>query len=161
MSKLFRIWYSDSNNRSEYARAKANDIEEVIEWLQKDFFKPEALEILNIDINSDTQAFIDWQEEPEEDQELTEEELDAYDGGITYSLEIVEIEEPEPEDFEFKTIYGTNDYYDLTGAEPVKAPDWDKELSEAWKRNAQEGCNLLTKKTLEAIAKGENLGEKQ
>lgn len=76
------------------------------------------------------------------------------DGCLT-GFQIEEIENPDGkswgETFEFKTIMGTNDFYDLTGDKPEKAQDWNPLLARAWKIDPQTGCDMLTGLTKLAI----------
>jgi hypothetical protein len=161
MSKLYRIWESDGNDRNEYAKVKANDSEQVIQWLQETYFKPEALQELDID-----DGVIFWNDcDKEECAKLNNVPIESEDFEVMcdscetsqHSLSIEEIENPTPEDFEYKTIYGTNDFYDLTQDTPVKAEDWNKKLAETWKANPQKGCDLLLKLTLDSLAKNKKL----
>lgn len=161
MSKLYRIWESDGNDRDEYARVKANDSEQVIEWLKQTYFKPEALE--QLDIQDDV---IFWNDcDKEECAKMNDVSTDSEDYEVMcescetsqHSLSIEEIENPTPEDFESKTIYGTNEFYDLTQDKPVKAEDWNQKLAQEWKADPQKGCDLLLKLTLESLAKNKKL----
>jgi len=163
--KLYRIWYSDGNDRDEYARVKATNTDQVIQWLKDTYFKPEALEQIMIDYTMENEAIITWYEGPPcnectisaKDTNKCEEKCEYNE--TTYSLQIEEIEEPESNDYEYKTIYGTNDYYDLTQDKPVKAKDWNKTLAQTWKTDPQKGCDLLLKLTQDAIAKNKHLTE--
>lgn len=111
-AKLFKIVESDGNDRDTYAHVKANSLTDVIEWLKKTYFKPEALDLLTIDKQSDTEAFIMWTDCGDcENKNIDECEYCEIPSSY---LEITEIQNPNSEDFEFKTIYGTNEYYDLT-----------------------------------------------
>jgi len=161
MSKLYRIWESDGNDRDEYARVKANDSDQVIQWLKNTYFKPEALEQLDID-----DSVIFWNDcDKEECAKLNNVSIESEDFEVMCdscetaqrSLSIEEIENPTPEDFEYKTIYGTNEFYDLTQDTPVKAEDWNKKLAQEWKTDPQKGCNLLLKLTLDSLAKNKKL----
>lgn len=161
MPKLFKIIESDGNVRDTYAHVKAQDIDVVIDWLKTNYFKPEALDVIEIDIQSDSDAFIMWSDPACadcEDNATCDQTDDAPCVESLHYLEITEINNPEKSDFEYKTIYGTNEHYDLT-TQPPTAQDWDKELSNTWKRNPQKGANLLLKKTLDAQAQGKQLTE--
>jgi hypothetical protein len=158
---LFQIWYSDGNDRSEHMRIKATDIEYVTEYLLENQFKPEYKDDISTEINSDEFAVIEWTPCGIEAQknECFEAKNDEYSNiedmceeceGIYYSFTIEKVEKPNPEDFKFKTIYGTNDYVDLTNPEkPIKAPDWNPLLAQKWKEDPQKGCDHLMKLTLE------------
>ena len=76
-----------------------------------------------------------------------------------WTTEGYQIEEDNTIEEEFKTIYGTNDFFDLTKSDP-KSSDWDNDLSNAWKRDPQLGCNMLLTKTQLAIAQGRSLTDK-
>ena len=163
MAKLFRIWECDGNDRGEYARVKAENIDQVIAWLKETYFKPEAENEIEIMDN-----YILWNEcdkhecakancvsEASEDFEVMCTDCES----SQHYLEIEEIEQTEKDDYQYKTIFGTNEYYDLTQTPIKKSPDWDKELSATWKADPQQGVNLLMRKTLKAIAEKKNLGE--
>lgn len=158
MTKLFRIWECDGNDRGEYARVKAENIDRVIEWLKNTYFKPEALNEIEVEPYDETLAYIIWFDCGECENKGTDNCIDC-DMQMTYSLSIEEIEQPEKDDWQYKTIFGTNEYYDLTQTSIKKSPDWDKELSATWKADPQQGVNLLMRKTLKAIAEKKNLGE--
>jgi len=137
---LFRIWYFTQNDRSEIARVKANEFDDVQEFLKADFIKKEFQNQVE-----QTDIGLEWMENTPEKcfEELTSEEKTQYKGDITEicngcdgccaGFQIEEIEQPQKEDFELKTIYGTNDFYDLTVKPYVKAKDWQPLLARAWK----------------------------
>jgi len=170
---LFRVWYDDSNDRDEIARFKADDFDEVQEYLLKNFIKEDQQEKVE-----ETDFGLEWNQfEPDEciEQHKADKDCDAcifgphhglrckdsnleceafeYDedynpcdmcDGCSAGFEIEEVEEPTEDEFEFKTIQGTNDYYDLTKPEgQEKAPDWDKTLSGAWKKSPEHGIAAL------------------
>ena len=136
---LYRIWYFTQNNRSEIARIKANN------YLQAERFIMESNEFLdqsiteNLDFNIDSDGefgFIEWNDnepsgclEYSDDPEITEDNICESCMGCNVGFQIEEVEDPEPSDYEFKTVKGSNEYYDLTGEKPVKASDWAKDVS--------------------------------
>ena len=142
-SKLFRIVQSDGNDRDTYAHAKAYDIQDIIDWLHQTYFQTETLNLLDTTIESDTNAYISWTE----CGDCTKKECDFCEVPLCY-LEITQIMNPDPQDYEYKTIYGTNQYYDLTRDQPKKAQDWNKPLKNAFSINPQLGVDMLQKLTL-------------
>ena len=153
-SKLFRIVQSDGNNRNTYAHVKAYDIQDVIDWLHQTYFKAEALNLLDTTIESDTDAFISWTE----CGDCTKKECDFCEVPICY-LEITQIINPDSGDYQYKTIYGTNQYYDLTGDQPKKSQDWNKTLANAFSTNPQTGADMLLKLTKISQYTKQNLTE--
>ena len=117
---LFAIYHFDYNDRDEIARFKAKTFEDVQAYLLKNFIKEGQQDKIG-----ETDFGLEWDENYpdecrkqraiDEDKELDEDEnpCDMCDG-CTAGFEIDEIEEPEDDEFEFRTIYGTNEYYDLT-----------------------------------------------
>jgi len=118
---LFRVWYFDSNDREEIARFKADDFEDVQDYLLKHFIKEGKQEEIE-----ETDFGLMWNQfEPDECieqhradgvEEARDEDYNPCDmcDGCEAGFSIEEIEDPTEDEFEFKTIQGTNDYYDLT-----------------------------------------------
>ena len=172
---LFRIWNYDFNDRCEIARFKADDFDEVQEYLLKNFIWEESQERVE-----KTDFGLEWNEFTKEEcieQHAEDKDCDACiygpnhglrckesnlecvafeldpdydpcnmcDGCIT-GFEIEEVEDPTDDEFEFKTIYGTNEYYDLTIRKAL-----EKKLEEAEKQyysvseDPLKGTDVLTK----------------
>jgi len=151
---LYRIWIYNSNDRRETARIKATDFDVVQQFLLSDFIKPEHREEVEL-----TEYGLEWldgdPEECKQHQDLDSEDRDdpdynpcEYCDGCNAGFQIEEVEDPDPEDYSFLTIFGTNDYYDLTQPQPEKAEDWDEGLYEAWKRDPQIGVATLILATI-------------
>jgi len=132
--KLYRIWYSDGNDRSESARILACDFDVVQEFLLKTFIEPESQGEIEL-----TDFGLEWSEcdlrecqkiAKEDNPEITEEDLEDIcsmcDNPNMKYFEIEELEDFDKSELEFKTIYGTNDFYDLTKDKPIKAEDWSE-----------------------------------
>jgi len=66
---------------------------------------------------------------------------ESCDVGCMHGLNIEEVDYDIER--EFKTIYGTNEYWDLTGDKPIKANDWHPLLKSMWERDPQSGVNML------------------
>jgi len=181
----------DNNDRREIGRVKAEEYEHVEQLILYGFIKPEHREDIEI-----TDYGLEWNEltpeicfkeyasqeyyDPDEWEEI------RYDNsilcetcdGCTQGIHIEEIEDPDGESwgetFEFKTIFGSNDYYDLTQpqikamiqsievdkipnpeecwewiSEHAKAEDWNPLLSSAWKEDPQKGVAALIVTTVE------------
>jgi len=167
--KLYRIWSFDSNDRSEIARAIAANFETVQDYLLKEFIKPEfrnEVEITDYGLqwNSNTPKECLEYADPETYEYETKEELtQAFNNdeinlcefceGCTAGFQIEELEKPTGlhfgETFEFKTIFGTNDFYDLTGKRHTKAKDHNPLLSKAWKKDSETGIAALILSTVQ------------
>jgi len=127
---LFRIWMWEQNDRREVARFKAEEFEDVQQYLLKKFIKEECQDDIEL-----TECGLEWMNQDPEQclkeidiEDLTEDEVEAHTEGeycpcetcegclMGYHLE--EIEEADGvswgETWEFKTIQGTNEFYDLT-----------------------------------------------
>ena len=99
--KLFKIWESDGNDRDTYAHVKANDIDQVIDWLKETYFKPEALSLIEVDISSNSDAIIIWNdcgdcENKDKNDKIKTIDCELCEISSSY-LEIQEIEQPEKE----------------------------------------------------------------
>ena len=118
---LFRVWSWDQNDRCEIARFKADTFDEVQAYLLEHFIKEEGRDDVE-----ETEHGLEWSESTPEEcieqrkadevEDADEEDYSPCDScdGCVAGFEIEEIEEPEADEFEFKTIQGTNEYYDLT-----------------------------------------------
>lgn len=155
---IWRIWEFDSNDRQEIARIGTKGLDEdsefetVQEFVLDEFIKPE----FRSDVEK-TEFGLIWDEStPEECLKIQIEngefgefrnaaemesafENDEYSpcescDGCEMGLEIEFVGE-EGSDWqnkpEFKTIYGTNEFYDLSEKKPKKASDWQKTLKKA------------------------------
>jgi hypothetical protein len=121
---LYRVWSFESDegggDRGEVMRMKACNIDDAITYVKKQMFKPEFQKDVIVD-GDDKFAIVDVYE-PAEDQT----EDDFIDRGRTVGFQIEECDEIGPE---FKTIFGSNDFVDLTGKKPRKAKDWNETLA--------------------------------
>lgn len=161
-AKLFSIYHSDGNDRQETYRFKAFDASDVVDYIVKEWFKPDFQDSLETDWQDENNAFITWSNCDKADcAESNNVELDSEaqmdlcefcEVGNSY-FEVSEYEQPTQKDFKFNTIEGTNNFIDLTQEKPVQAADWDKQLSAAWKQNPQDGANMLLIKSLIAMPK--------
>jgi hypothetical protein len=141
---LYRVWWFESDegggDRGEAMRLRACNMEDAIDYVQKEMFEPEFQNDVEVDGDSKF-AILDVYEPSEEDDED-----DMIGHGRTVGFQIEEDDEIDPE---FKTIYGSNDFVDLTGKKPKKAEPWNpmmyaiaqsgnnKALGEALTRQAQ------------------------
>jgi hypothetical protein len=161
--KLYRIWSYDSNDRSETARAIARDYETVLQFVKKTFIDLEELRKNNVELE-ETEMGLEWCEscvncegKDTEECNMCEIQLSGY--------QIEEIETPDSinfgETFDFKTIFGTNDFYDLTGKRPKKSEDWNKLLCRAFKIAPQVGADTLLGLTKLANMEGKDLDKSE
>ena len=114
MSNLYRIWMGDSNDRSEIGRAKAYDIDDVIDLVKKEYLKPEV-EFYDIDYQGDNEVFL--MIDMCKDCEVKANPEDYIPKGCDpcEDCEISEyIEIQQDTDSSFRLITGENLFYDLT-----------------------------------------------
>jgi len=118
---LFRVWYDDSNDRTEIARFKADDFVDVQDYLLKHFIKEgkqEEIEETDFGLmwNEFTPDECLEQHKADEIEGAEDEDYNPCDmcGGCSAGFSIEGVEEPTEDEFAFKTMRGTNDYYDLT-----------------------------------------------
>ena len=128
--KLYSLWSGDYNDRQEFFRVKAYDLNHVISWIctpdndqilnLKDFTIEELIQ--DIDYQDGGLAYIMLNNCLECDNYNTKtmkprkpRQCEYCEIGTAY-IEISEIENPQPEDFSFKIVfpYGQNNYIDLT-----------------------------------------------
>jgi len=148
---LYRIWWGTSNNRSEFAHIKANDIDKVIDFVKSEFLEPDT-EFYSEDGDSEhLYLMIDLCKDcdKEELRRLNDIESD-YDLCESCEMsEYIEILEDNDTEEDFKTIMGTNEFYDLTNPEQTqKALNWSNFLTEAWETSPQLGVSALIVQTI-------------
>jgi hypothetical protein len=156
--KLFRVFNGDGNDRQETYRFKAFDINDVVEYIKKEFFVPDFdRSNLEIDWQGEDMVYIMWNEGGDCESccdNGDDCEFDYCDENITQNYFEVFLEEnAEPLEFSFNTIEGTNNFVDLTQPKPKQAEDWKPELAQAWRNNPQEGANKLLELTLKGELK--------
>lgn len=115
--KLFSIYHCDGNDRQETYRFKAYDINDVVQYIKKNFFEFDEK-------FTESDLYVDWQDEDLVyiiwdncgGCESVNVDVDSCDVCVwsQSSFEISEITEPEESDFQFITVEGTNNYVDLT-----------------------------------------------
>jgi hypothetical protein len=143
-AKLYRVWYSDGNDRDEIVRVKAFDMGAVEKLLKAEFIKPDS-EMIWFAGDDECSVYELTPKEPEETEETDEDDFEQEIETISIELE----ENPEEDDYSLKLIDGTNHYYDLTQPKVFKAPDWNPTLASVWHKNPQKGCDMLQQLTLE------------
>lgn len=123
-AKLFSIYHSDGNDRQETYRFLAYDIEHVVDYIVKEWFKPEFQESVEIDYQSEDNAYIMWSSCDQQNcSEANNVEVDSEEQmdlcGFceigNSSFEVLLLENPEESDYKFITIEGLNNFIDLTG----------------------------------------------
>ena len=143
---LYRIWFSDGNDRDELGRVSANDIDQAIEYALKQYFKPDleydcdlCLDCAYLRINSC--KYCDKQEIAEIN-DITIEEVCEY-CEISEYIEIMLDNEAKPE---YKTIFGVNEYANLeTDQRPT---EYNPTLAKAWTIDPQKGATELMYQTI-------------
>lgn len=144
---LYRLWHGNDNNRAEIARFKAIDAEAVADYVKKDFLAHDT-EITN-EFGDEISQYLEF-DLCKTCRAESGDNFDDEDCEYCEKAEWVQIEQDDDIEADFKTIYGTNDYYDLTNPEgEEKAPDWAPELKTAWEKDIQGGVEALIAKTVE------------
>ncbi len=150
--QLYEIWESDGNDRSHYGNVISNDYEKVESWLIQHFIKEEYREMVEIDemgisiISCDKEEC--WENLSDENKK------EYYDNDINnicdlcgscqvlyFSAEL--IEQPDLSDLNYNTIFGTNEFYDLTGDIIEKKENTNKTLFNAWNISPEMGISAL------------------
>lgn len=144
-SHLYRVWHGTNNDRGEIARFRANDIDAVVDYVKKHFMKP-GTEI-HLEDGDDQHIYLiinsckgcEFEISDNEDNEACQYcEISEY-------VEIVEDDNIEPD---FKLIFGTNEFYDLTLPEGhEKKTDWHPKLVSVL-RTLEEVKELIEKTNL-------------
>jgi len=128
--KLYSLFSGDSNDRQEFYRVKAYDLDQIIAWIKLESNN----EILNHETYSNDQLIqeIDYQDtdlvyiminnclecdnfNTKTNKPRRSTKCEYCESSTSY-IEIHEIENPQPGDYSFKVIYpyGQNNYIDLT-----------------------------------------------
>ena len=144
---LYRLWHGNNNNRSEIARLRAKDFDDVVKYVKKEFLKPGA-EItdtfgdeISLYLNLDVCKRCDAKTEPD----FTEDDCEGCETSEYLQIELNDEIEPE-----YNTIFGTNEFYDLLRPELlIKATPWSPELKKAWETDPVHGPAALIAKTIE------------
>ena len=151
-AKLYRIWWGDNNDRREIARIKSEDLDQVKEFVAKKYLNPdteyeELGDCDNLILSLNVCQHCDPLEYAEEGQ--TEEEICEaceYSEYIQIELDTWGYEE------ELKTIFGTNDFYDLTDPEETeKTKIYNEFLHEAWEKSPSLGVSALIVQTIKDL----------
>lgn len=146
---IYRIWFSDGNDRDELGRVTAQDMDQAVEYTLKQYFKPDLeyeedgdneclyLQIdscKHCDYNSD---IYDPEDDPDSDGDPCEFcEISEY-------IEIMLDNDAEPE---YKTIYGVNEYADLST--DTRPEPYNPTLVKAWSIDSQIGVKELMYQTI-------------
>jgi hypothetical protein len=160
---LYRIYWGDSNDRSELGRVKARDIDQAVEYAIKQYLNNnidrEEL-IHDIDYQGPDHCYVmlnacldceyynlneKEQKEYREFNDIFEDEPCEYCEQSTAYLEIYQDNE---EKEEYKTIFGVNEYADLS-TEDIRPKPYNPKLKQAWDINPQLGVDLLMHQTIE------------
>lgn len=126
-SHLYRVWHGTNNNRGEIARFRANDIDDVVNYVKEHFMK-KGTEI-ELEDGDESQIYLIINSCKGCDFEISkdmEEEVCTH----CETSEHVEIVLDDDIEADFKLIMGNNEFYDLTlpkGHE--KKADWHPKLT--------------------------------
>ena len=126
--KLYRIWFFNSNNRGEMARILSNSFEQVQDFIlnSSDFINQQYKdEIEKTDFGLEWNICKECRENQKNQRYEDFEEQCNFCECYLEGYQIEELEDYTKEECDFKTIFGTNDFYDLTEKEPTKAKDWN------------------------------------
>lgn len=149
---LYRIYFSDGNDRDEFGRVTAKDINQAKEYALKQYFQEdleyeedgficEDEEILYLRI--DSCKYCDKEELMQINDIEDEDELCEY----CEISEYIEIFKDNQTEKEYKTIFGINEYANLE--EDIKPVEYNPMLAKAWRIDPKAGCNELIYSTIE------------
>ena len=120
---IYRIWSFESDegnsDRREIAHVKAKNVEEATEFVKKQFVIAKHRNDLNEDGDDNSTYISKSFAYNENGEELTQKEIDKLEESgdedeINWQEVGFQIEEDDDEEEDFNTIYGGNDFYDLT-----------------------------------------------
>ena len=158
---VYRIRYGDGNDCDEIGRVSAKNIEEATEYAIKQYLKPET----ETDIDGDGEYSMitinvckgcEFSELSEEEKiKLFREEYDQdYEPFLEFceeceKSEYMEVFKDEDAKPEYRTIFGMNQYADLTDDNPDtdKPVEYNPKLAEAWRKDSQLGIAALWDQT--------------
>ena len=161
-TNLYRIYYSDGNNRDELGRVSAQEIDQAVEYAVKQYFNPDleyeedAGDNEHLYLRIDSCKYCEYYGLPDKEKvelfnENTGENLDIEDVDLICEYcevsEYIEITLDNDVEPEYNTIYGVNEYADLeveTRPEP-----FNPTLVAAWKDSPQKGVAALILNTIE------------
>jgi hypothetical protein len=144
-AKLYRLWWSDGNDRDELCRVKAFCMDDVEKLIQEKLITPDT----ELDWVSGDDEYSVYDLIPKESESEKTDDDDIYSEEYTESISVELEEKPEPVDYSLKLIDGSNQYYDLTTIPPTKAPDWNPTLNAVWSKDPQKGVDMLQQLTLD------------
>jgi len=163
---LYRIWYSDGNDRSELGRVTAQDIDQAIEYAKKEYLAKDT-EIHSEDGDPDFSVYLmlnvckgcEYEDclqcDPVIEMDINREACrlcNKYEMTPCEDCErseYLEIQLDNDSDPEYKTIYGTNEYANLdTDQRPT---EYDQTLADAWKHSPEKGVAQLILNTAKTI----------
>jgi len=142
---IYKIFFSDGNDRDELGRVNAPDIDKAVEYALKQYFKPD-LEYTEEGDNEDLFLMIDSCKHCElyaDLQSMKEEDI-CENCEISEYIEIVEDKDADPE---YKTIYGVNEYADLSTPD-IRPTPYNPTLVKAWSIDSQTGVTELMFQTI-------------
>ena len=149
MSNLYRIFYSDGNNRDELGRVSAQDIDQAVEYAVKQYFEPnleyqeDAGDSEHLYLLIDSCKYCDKQEIMELNDIEDEAELCEY----CEISEYIEIMLDNDAETEYKTIYGINEYADIENN--IQPTPFNPTLAAAWTDSPQKGISALILNTID------------
>jgi len=144
---MYRIFFSDGNDRDELGRVNAPDMDKAIEYALAQYFKPEIEYTENGD---DENAYLMIDSCKHCDVKEVARINDLEDSSEVCenceTSEHIEITLDNDADPEFKTIYGVNEYADLST--DVKPLPYNPTLVKAWNMSPQIGATELMHQTI-------------
>ena len=144
---IYRIFFSDGNDRDELGRVNAPDMDKAIEYALKQYFKPE-LEYTEEGDNECTYLMVDSckycdVKEVARINDLEDSADICENCEVSEYIEILQDSDAEPE---YKTIFGVNEYADLSS--DVKPSPYNETLVKAWSIGPQVGATELMHQTI-------------
>ena len=147
---IYKIFFSDGNDRDELGRVNAPDIDKAVEYALKQYFAPdieytEEGEEDHLYLMLDSCKFCD-KEEIAETNDIDIEDISEICENCEIS-EYIEIVEDKDADPEYKTIYGVNEYADLSTPD-IRPTPYNPTLVKAWSIDSQTGVTELMFQTI-------------
>ena len=151
---IYRIFQSDGNDRSEISRVKSKDIDKVVEFIKSYYIKEEYQDDFEEDGDPEYSIYLisnrcSCQDDCDTLREDPESACESCEG----SYLSFEIERDDETEREYKTIYGTDEFFDLD-----KKPSFDKcGIPNDWGKNKDWNPSLAA--NLRAAQAGGNFNE--
>ena len=159
---LYRIWFSDGNDRGELGRVTAPDIDQAIEYAKKEYLAKDTeihsedgdldsiYLMLNVCKGCEYEDCLQCDPVPEMDINREACRLcNKYEMTPCEDCErseYLEIQLDNDAETEYKTIFGTNEYANLST--DTRPTTYNKQLKDAWDQSPEKGVSALILETI-------------